>query len=167
MDLTTIDGWASLTLFTATVVTGLVAGIYLAFSIAVIPGLRVSGDATFIETMQNVNTKILNPAFLVIVFGSAVLPIIAAVLLIIDRDEGARWWAAGGAMLALTAFVTTVNRNIPLSRALAAAGPVTEIADQRAVRQAFEERWVRWNHHRSLASSFALVALVAAIFGRG
>ncbi|MDQ4045265.1 MAG: DUF1772 domain-containing protein [Chloroflexota bacterium] len=167
MDLTTIDGWASLTLFAATVATGLMAGIYLAFSIAVMPGLRVSGDATFIEAMQNINVKILNPVFLVIFFGSVVLPIVAAVLLIIDRDAGARWWAAGGAMLALTAYVTTANRNIPLNEVLAEAGPAAAITDQGAVRRPFEERWVRWNHYRSLASAFALIALVAAIFGRG
>ena len=43
----------------AAVVTGLFAGLFFAFSIAVMPGLRRAGDRAMIEAMQGVNVAIL------------------------------------------------------------------------------------------------------------
>ena len=42
------------------VTTGLMAGVYLAFSIAVMPGLARSEDRTYVEAMRGMNVAILN-----------------------------------------------------------------------------------------------------------
>ena len=57
-------------LATATVLTGLSAGLFVTFSYAVMPGLRRTGDATFVQAMRAINSAILNPVF-ALVFGGA------------------------------------------------------------------------------------------------
>ena len=69
---TTMGFWASGSLLAATVTTGLMAGLFAAFSYAVMPGLGRAGDAAFVEGMQKINVAILNGWF-GICFGGAVL----------------------------------------------------------------------------------------------
>jgi uncharacterized membrane protein len=167
MDLSTIDGWASLVLIVATVITGLHAGLYFAFTVAVMPALAVSSDRTFVETMRHINQKILNPWFLTVFMGSAILPLAAAVLLGIDGDTDTLAWAIVAAILGVVAFGITAARNVPLNEALDAAGPVEEIADLATVRAAFEAPWVRWNLYRTIACVLGLIALTVAVARHG
>lgn len=51
-------------LLAGTISTGLVAGIFVAFSISIMPGLAKTDDATFVHAMQQINVAILNPVFL-------------------------------------------------------------------------------------------------------
>ena len=45
-------GWATAALVAATITNGLMAGLFAAYSYAVMPGLGRTGDATFVEAMQ-------------------------------------------------------------------------------------------------------------------
>jgi uncharacterized membrane protein len=45
------------------VTTGLMAGIYLAFSMAVMPGLAKNDDRTYVAAMRGMNSAILNGWF--------------------------------------------------------------------------------------------------------
>lgn len=163
MDFTNIDGWATMTLIAATVTTGLMAGIYFAFSCAVMLGLAGTSDAAFIDTMQQINQKILNIWFLAVFLGSVALPAVAAVLTGIDGDTGVLRWAIAATIFAIVSFGITVGRNVPLNNALDNAGRVESISDVPQVREAFEEPWVRWNLYRTIASTLALVTLVRAV----
>jgi uncharacterized membrane protein len=53
--------WSGATLVAGTVTTGLMAGLFAAFSYAVMPGLARTDDATFVRSMQRINVAILNP----------------------------------------------------------------------------------------------------------
>lgn len=150
-------------LFAATVSAGLMAGIYYAFSCAVMLGLREVTDATFVETMQRINEKIINAWFLPVFFGSFLLPIAAAILLAIDGETDVLRWAIAGAVLATISFVITASRNVPLNNALDQTGPVESIGDLAAVRSAYEEPWIRWNLYRAVASTLALIALIGSV----
>ena len=56
-------GWATATLVAATITNGLMAGLFAAYSYAVMPGLGRAGDRTFVEAVQQTNAAILNGWF--------------------------------------------------------------------------------------------------------
>jgi uncharacterized membrane protein len=153
-------GWATAALVAATITNGLMAGLFAAYSYAVMPGLARTGDRTFVEAMQQTNAAILNGWFGVC-FGGALLFAGAAAVLHLGR-AGLAWIVAGlvlyGAVLAITFAV-----NVPLNDRLAAAGA----ADPAMVRVAFEATWVRWNVVRAVCSTAAFGSLVAALVVRG
>lgn len=147
---------------------GLLAGLFWAFSVAVMPGLRRADARTFIEAMQRINAAIVNPWFLVVFLGAPVLTIAAAALHLGADQRAVLPWIVAGLVLSLVALVITIGRNIPLNNALDAAGPPEASADLAAVRERFEAAWVRWNTSRALASTAALAFLSWAlvIYGR-
>ena len=113
----------------ATGATGLLAGTYLAFAVAVMPALRQLDDTTFVEVMRRINVVIVNPVFLALFLGSPLLVALAAAL---GPQRG--WWlvAAGAAVATL---LLTVAVNVPLNDRLAAT------TDPAAARRAFESTW--------------------------
>lgn len=150
----------------ATVAAGLMAGLYVAFSIAVMPGLREMDDRTFIATMQAINRRILNPWFMAIFLGSVLAPVALAVTLLVgDHEADVRRWGVLGAVLAVVSFAITVGANVPRNVALDHAGDPSALADPAAVRGTFEASWTRWNHLRSVFSVAAFVALVIGAIG--
>jgi uncharacterized membrane protein len=142
------------------VTVGLMAGLYSAFAYAVMPALRRVDDKSFVATIQRINVAIVNPLFLLIFFGGLGFTVIAAVLY---RDERMLWWIVAGAVLYGVTLVITVAFNIPLNNQIAAAGDPDRVSDLRAVREAFEDPWVRWNLIRAVAGTAALAVLVAGL----
>jgi uncharacterized membrane protein len=156
-----IDGTTTV-LVAAVIVGGLNAGLFYAFSCAVMPGLRKVDDRAFVTVMQSVNRRIINPAFLVIFIGAPVLAI-AAVGVAAATDQPGGWAAVLGVVLSLLTIVITGVVNIPLNNAIDAAGDPDRNPDLREVRQAFETRWVRWNVARTVTSTAAFGFLVVAL----
>ncbi len=128
-----------------TAATGLVAGLFLAFSTAVMPGLARAGDRTFVETMQTINVAILNPVFLVVFCAPLVLLGVATL------GDRARLWVIAALVLYVVCFAITRIGNIPLNDALAGAGLPEDPAAITAAREAFESRWNRLHLVRTLA----------------
>lgn len=93
MDLTTLGDWVSIVLIAATVTTDLLAGLYFAFSCAVMPGLAVASDTTLVESMQRINEKIINGRFISVFVGGVVLPVTAAIMVPIDGETDVLLWA--------------------------------------------------------------------------
>jgi hypothetical protein len=75
----------------ATGFNGLLAGLYAAFSVAVMPGLARADDRTLIGTMVWINERILNLWFIALFLGSPLLAVAAARLALAD---GASRWAS-------------------------------------------------------------------------
>lgn|SRR5690625_4190801 len=146
----------------ATVLTGLVAGLFQAFSYAVMPGLRRTDDATFVRTMRAINAAILNPWFLALFVGGPVLTVAAGVVVFVDSAGLVLVWVTVGLVCSLLTLGVTGRVNVPLNERLHAA-PIETHEQQRAARAAFERAWVRSNHLRSVASTAASVALVIAL----
>lgn len=147
----------------STITVGLMSGIYLAFTTAVMPGLRDADDRSFIASMQAINTRIQNPWFLTVFMGSLLLPIALAVMLIAGGGGTARRWGIASAVLATIPFAITVGGNVPLNDALAAAGRASGIANPAAVRHAFEGPWTRLNLWRTVTSVLTFAALIRTL----
>lgn len=147
----------------AITLAGLSAGIFLAFSAGVMPGLRRTGDETFVESMRAINRGVINLAFLGPIFLSPLLLGGVGVSALIDAaaQEGS---AAVGALLLAAAvsgliggMLLTGARNVPLNNALDAS-----IADAPATRSTFERPWVASNHARTVLTVAAFVIAVGA-----
>ncbi|KUP96004.1 anthrone oxygenase family protein [Thermobifida cellulosilytica] len=146
------------------VATGLLAGVFFAFWVAVMPGLAEAGDRVVVEVMQRINRAILTVPFLVVFLGSP-LSAVAAVVLYVPVGGAVLGWLVAGAAGCVVASAVTVRGNVPLNDALAAAGPVERLSQEQAAgaRRRFGARWVRWNAVRTAASTLAAGCLVAAL----
>ena len=156
--------WATATLVAATITNGLMAGLFAAYSYAVMPGLGRTDDRTFVEAMQQTNAAIRGGWF-GICFGGALLFAAAAAVLHFGRP-GLPWIVAGVVLYAAVLAIT-FRVNVPLNDRLAAAGDPATLADPAAVRGAFEQTWVRWNVVRAACSTAAFGSLVGALVVRG
>jgi len=150
-----MSGWGTAALVAAVITNGLMAGLFAAYSYAVMPGLGRSDDRTFVEAMQQTNAAILNGWF-GLCFGGAVLFAAAAVLLHLGRSG--LLWIVAGLVLYVAVLVVTFGVNVPLNDALAVAGP-----DLAAARATFEGTWVRWNVVRAVLSTGAFGCLTWAL----
>lgn len=158
----------SLVLLAATLATGLMAGLYFAFSVAVMPGLGASDDRTLIEAMQRINVAILNGWFSLAFGGALVLGGVAAALHWRGDGRAALPWIIAGVILYAASLIVTMGFNVPLNDKLAAAGDPAKIHDPAAVREQFESAWLRWNVARVLTTTAALGCLAWALrLGRG
>ncbi|MRK01788.1 MULTISPECIES: DUF1772 domain-containing protein [Aeromicrobium] len=143
-------------LVVATALMGLSAGLFAAFSYAVMPGLRRLDDASFVQAMRAVNAAILNPVFALVFVGAGAA---TAVALVLGWHTDARPWIVAGAVLYVVgAFLVTGAVNVPLNDALdTGAGGAAQLRD------AFEQRWVVFNHLRSLLTTAAFVCLLVSL----
>jgi len=148
-------------LITATMTTGLMAGVFGLYQHTVMPGLRHTDDRTFVGAFQAVDRAILNPWFLASFVGALVVTAVAAFL-----NPGR--WVVAALILYAVVVVITVAVHVPLNDAIKAAGEPDRIADLAAVRDRFDEaRWAGWNLVRTIATTVAFGCLCAALVARG
>src|SRR5918993_293274 len=110
--------WSGATLVAGTVTAGLMAGLFAAFSYAVMPGLARTDDATFVAAMQRINGAILNPVF-GLCFGGALA--FTALALLLRRGEAGAGGILAGLLLYAAVLVVTFAVNVPLNNRLDAA----------------------------------------------
>jgi uncharacterized membrane protein len=152
-----------LVLLSATLTTGLMAGLYFAFSCAVMPGLGRSSDRTFVEAMQRINVAILNGWFSLAFGGALVLGGAAIALHRRGEARAALPWIIAGVALYAVSLLITMGMNVPMNDRLANAGDPDKVHDLAAVRERFEATWVHWNVARTLACTASLGCLAWAM----
>ncbi|OEV05449.1 DUF1772 domain-containing protein [Streptomyces oceani] len=152
--------WQESALVLATALNGLMAGLYFAFSVAVLPGLRERDERAFANAMRSINRKILNPWF-ALAFGGTMLVILAVAVpsMASGATNGPSRLVMAAFLLYTATLVITFAVNVPLNDALEKAdGPALA-----AARERFEGRWVRWNHARTVLAAASLGCLAAAL----
>lgn len=155
------------TIVLAVLSTGLVAGVFYAYAISVMPALARTGDSTLIDVMQKINVVIINPWFMFGFLGTVGCTALAAAVHLGSDQRSTLIWIAIALALNVIAFAVTVGLNVPLNDALAAAGDPASIVDTAAVRAEFEARWVRWNIVRAVLHTAAFLVLCGALFAAG
>ncbi|MEU3557985.1 anthrone oxygenase family protein [Streptomyces fragilis] len=158
----------SVVLVAATVTTGLVAGLFYAFSIAVMPGLARTDDRTVVRTMRSINAAILNGWFLLGYLGALLFDVVAVVLLAVDRGtDGGLVPVVAATALYLAAVLLTARVNIPLNNGLERVDAEAGAAGSAAARSRFERPWVRANHGRTLLCTASFALLCRALLEQG
>ncbi|MEO3754500.1 anthrone oxygenase family protein [Streptomyces sp. B6B3] len=162
----------NLTALTATLtllLTGLMAGVFFAFSVSVMLGLDAVDPGRAVAAMQSINDRIQNPVFLVAFVGVPVAAGATGGLLLAlgHRGAGVAFLLAAGVYV-FGAFLPTMVVNVPMNDTLNAAG--TPDSPEHAARlwADFSPRWTAWNTARAGFSSLSLllVGLGLYLWGR-
>jgi uncharacterized membrane protein len=148
--------------FAAAIGSGLVAGIFFAFSTFVMAALGRILPEQGITAMQSINITVLNPAFLTAFFGTGVVCVALAAGSYV-------WWGEASGKLLLAASLiyligcigVTMVCNVPLNDALAAVRPNTPEAA--AVWSNYLTLWTNWNHLRTVAPLLSAILFMAAL----
>ncbi|MFJ7205729.1 DUF1772 domain-containing protein [Streptomyces sp. NPDC098789] len=155
-------------LLVSTVLIGLMAGLFFAFDVSVMPGLAKADDRTYVTAMQNFNSVIDGSP----VFGMAFMLALVAVVVsaIVEFRKGRRnvaIWVAAAAVAYFVVLLITFSVNIPLNNELKDAGDAAKMTDFSIVEK-FKTTWVSTNIVRTLLCTVALTALSRALvlFGR-
>ncbi len=138
-----VCGMTDIMVFGARLTSGLLAGLYFAFAVAVMPALRGLEDVGFVDAMKRINVSIVNPFFVVIFFAAPLLSAVAALLV----RTPLMWTAAA---LGIVTLLLTVMINVPLNNTLATGG----------TRASFENPWVLANALRTVTGAGCLTFLL-------
>jgi uncharacterized membrane protein len=154
--------WLSVAIFAAALASGLIAGIFFAFSSFVMKALSRLPPHHGIAAMQSINAAVLNPAFLGVFVGTALVSAALAIPAFLPSAGGsARYLLAGSVLYIFGCFLVTGLCNVPLNNALAAVEPGTSAAA--GVWAVYLRRWLLWNHVRTAASLAASGAFLLAL----
>ncbi|MFE4362605.1 DUF1772 domain-containing protein [Kitasatospora sp. NPDC056800] len=153
----------------STVAMGLMAGLFFAFDVSVMPGLAAGDDRTYVTAMQHINKSIENGLFGLVFVGAFAATGLAAWLLHKAGRRQVALWAGLATALYVVALIVTMGVNIPLNNELAAAGDPSQIHDFAAVRAKFADSWVPVNMLRTALCTGGLLALTRSLVlhGRG
>jgi uncharacterized membrane protein len=154
-------------LFITALLSGLVAGLFYAYSCSVNPGLRQLPDADYIRAMQSINIAIQNPAFFLSFMG--LLLVYPATLYLYHKQCGtclAFYVLATAAIIYyIGVFGITAMANVPLNEQLARINVSAANADElSAARRLFEQPWNAWHSVRTIASVLSFALTILSIF---
>lgn len=142
----------------ATVIsTGLMAGIYFAFSVFIMSAFKTIPDTSAAIAMNAINKVIVKSAFMPVFFGSSLLAIVLVFLALGDERAGLIVLAGGVYILGM--LLCTVLFNVPLNNRLLKAS----LENQAEIWQNYVIEWTRWNHVRSISSLLAFILYVLAL----
>jgi uncharacterized membrane protein len=148
--------------FAAAIGSGLVAGIFFAFSSFVMAALGRLPAEQGVAAMQSINITVINPGFILAFFGTALicLALIAGWALGWTSPVGTPVLAASLLYLAGCIGVTMAC-NVPLNDALAAVQPATPEAAKLWSRYLTD--WTFWNHVRTAAPLGSAILFTQAL----
>lgn len=148
--------------------TGLMAGLFFAYDISVMPGLAELDDRTYTAAMQRFNAVIDGSALFGLVFLATLACTVASA--VVAFRKGRRAVALPlvvAAVCYLAMLVITVAINLPLNAELAALGDPSTARDLPAVVEDFKSVWVPVNVVRTVLCVLSLGALCSALVRHG
>ena len=150
----------------AAVGSGLMAGLFFVFSNFAMRALAKLPPAQGAAAMQSINVVILNPLFLLVFMGTAILSLASGVFAVLHWGKPGMLFVLVGSVLYLAGcIVVTGTQNVPLNNRLAAVQ--AESPEGEAMWEEYLAKWVPWNHVRTLATIAAMAAFVVAAWKLG
>lgn len=148
--------------FAAGIGTGLVAGIFFAFSTFVMAALGRLAPEQGIAAMNSINVTVINPLFFLAFFGTGF------VCLALVAGSFAWWGHASGKLILLASLIyliscigVTMAFNVPLNNALAAVKTVTP--EGAALWSTYLRDWTFWNHVRTVGPLISAILFTLAL----
>ncbi|OBZ92272.1 membrane protein [Pararhizobium polonicum] len=150
-----------LLIFSAALGAGINAGLFFIFSVCIMGALGRLPAEQGIAAMQAINVVILNPLFLLVFMGTAVLSLVLVAGGFVYGGPARLYLIAGGLLFLAGTMLVTMVFNVPMNNALEALQPGSEEAT-RLWSSTYLVDWVRWNHLRTLSSIGALGCFIMA-----
>jgi uncharacterized membrane protein len=149
-------------LIMATLSSGLIAGLFYAWSISVTPGLAKVSDENYLHAFQSMNRAILNPALFIFFFGLVILLPMLCYLSYKSPGSSVFWLILPATIFYLVGtMAVTILGNIPLNNALEALKIDSMTFEHMAsFRLGFENKWNTLNMIRTICSSLSFLLLI-------
>jgi uncharacterized membrane protein len=146
--------------------SGLVGGIFFAFSSFVMKALADLPAAEGIRAMQSINVVVLNPSFLGAFIGTALLSLVVVGLALTGwYRPSTAFFLAGATLYLLGTFLVTAFGNVPLNDQL--AGVTATDPGAREIWEHYLDRWTMWNHVRTISSIAAALLYTLGLLRYG
>jgi uncharacterized membrane protein len=142
--------------------SGLMAGLFCAFSNFVMKALANLPADRGIAAMQSINIEIVNPVFLTVFLGTAVACLMVLFFTLGKwQHPGALYMIVGSLCYLIGAIVVTFVFNIPRNNVLAGLDPSN--TDSINIWREYLVSWTNWNHIRSISTLAAATAFTIAL----
>ena len=148
----------------ATIAAGLLAGLFYAYTVSVMPGLARGDDRTWVEAMRGINIAIQNGWFMLTFLGAPLLAAVAGVLYL--RSGPPLWWIVAAFACLLAMLVITGVVHMPMNNAITVHDSLASGDSYAELRARFEGPWVRWNVVRVAVSIAGFGCLFGAVLSR-
>jgi len=140
--------------------SGLMAGLFVAFSTFLMKALGSLPADEGIRTMQAINTFIVRPSFLIVFLGTAVLLLVAVYLSLGEQVSG--YIIAATLSYIFMCLGSTIAFNVPLNNRLDGCD-----SEERKAHEFWDDYqiiWTRWNHIRSIACVTSVLLLATVLW---
>lgn len=148
-------------IFCAALGSGLIAGLFFAFSSFVMNALDRLPEEQSIASMKAINIAVLNRLFLTVFMGTTLASILLAVFSLFNwENQNAVYLHVGSMLYLFGSFLVTVICNVPLNDALVRVN--AKDADSVTVWKEYKLKWTVWNHIRTVTSLAAFASFILA-----
>lgn len=149
-------------LIVSTLGTGVMAGVFFAFSGFVTQGIDRLPAEDAARAMRGINVTAVRAPLMLALFGTGLVMLVVLGFAFTGALGDATWWAVTAAAVYLVgAIVVTGAANVPRNNRLAAAtneaGPLASAWNE------FRPGWQAWNHVRTIACAAACVGFAIAL----
>ena len=149
-------------LFAAALGSGVMAGIFFAFSNSVMTALTKIPAAQGVAAMQAINLAVVNPLFMLAFLGTAIASVVLIVAALLGWGDLETGWVIAGSVLYLGCGIgVTAAYNIPRNNALAHLA--SDAPASTAYWTRYVPEWTAGNHVRTAGSVAALACFLLAL----
>ena len=142
--------------------TGVMAGVFFAFSGFVTQGLDRLPAADAARAMRGINVTAVRAPLMLGLFGTGLVVLVVLGFAFTGALEGATWWAVGAGVVYLVGAIgVTAGANVPRNNRLAAAAD--EAGPLASAWHEFRPSWQAWNHVRTVTCAAACVGFAVAL----
>ena len=141
--------------------SGLMAGLFFAFSVAIMPALGTEPGPAAMAAMQRINVVIVRPLFLAVFVGTALVSLAASLVSLLDAGAATTWTLIGTASYLVTSIGLTAGYHVPRNNRLVAGDPTT--SEGLALWETYLREWTRWNHLRAAGCLLATASFAIAL----
>jgi uncharacterized membrane protein len=146
-------------LWAAAVSSGLMAGIYFAFSSFVMPAFGKIETSSAIPAMNSINEVILHSWFMPLFIGSTIIALLLIIVGLMNwTDPNSSLLLIAGSIYVIGMFLTTGIFNVPLNNQLAQILPDSPNAYQ--IWNDYLRNWTKWNHLRTVSSLLSCIIYI-------
>jgi uncharacterized membrane protein len=154
--------WLFVLTLLAALGSGMMAGMFFAFSTFIMQAFARRPAPVGIAAMQSINQTILKPIFFLVFFGSAVVSVVIAVWALLDWSGGGSGMRlAGGLLYVVGSIGVTMRCNVPLNNQLDKVAP--DSAEGAAFWSHYLDAWMPWNHVRTICCTAACVCFMLGL----
>ena len=142
--------------------SGLLAGVYFAFSTFIMTAFDRIEPAQGVSAMNSINSTILHSLFMPFFYGTTIVSLAFVVIALYRRGEpGVTPMLAGALVYFVGMTLCTIFFNVPLNNALTGVDPAKGTGV--SVWSQYLKVWTLWNHVRTISSTATCALYIAAI----